>query len=142
MSLTSTIKIVINSVKDGPLKADILVVTSLLAEKILPADVVNKLIRREKLMESQLLKEWTRLEREEAAEAATAAAAEAASIKKAQQIIANQLGVKFGLVPGRIIKQIENITELMHLDYLTRQIITVNTLDEFAEHVEQALNIH
>jgi predicted transposase YdaD len=120
----------IEAVEDAPLKADLLATVSILAGKRYAPALIRKFIRREMLMESQLLKEWTEEERREAAEKA----AKEATLS----IILDQLEEKFDLIPKRIKDQLSAIQDLETLRYLTKKIIKAATLEEFEKFLEKA----
>jgi predicted transposase YdaD len=112
----------IETVEDAPLKADLFATVSILAEKRYTAVLIRKFIRREMLMESQLLKEWTEEERKEAVKV----------------ILLEQLEEKFDFVPGSIKDKLHTIQDPDILRYLSKKIIKAATLEDFEDCLEKA----
>ena len=128
----------IETVDDLALRADLLVTVSILAEKKYTAVLIGKFIRREMLMESQLLKEWTAEERKEAAEQAAKEATKKATRETTIAILLEQLEEKFTLIPGHIKDKLHAIQDPEVLRCLTKRIIKVATVGEFEGCLEKA----
>ena len=82
-------------------------------------------------MESELLKEWTAEEREEAAERAT--------INTSLSIILRLLDEKFEIVPKSIKDKLQEIKDPEVLQYLSAKVIKAETLEEFQQYIEKAV---
>lgn len=125
----------IEEVEERPLRADLLATVSILAEKRYTASVIRKFIRREMLVDSELLKEWTEEERKEAAEKA----AEKAAIETSLSIVLRLLGEKFEFVPKRIKDRLQEIKDVEILQSLSTKVVKVSTLEEFERYLEKIL---
>ncbi len=119
----------IEEVEDVPLRSDLYVAVSILAERRYTATLIRKFIRREMLMESELLKEWTAEERKEATEKAT--------INVLKSNILDLLEEKFGIVHGGIKDKLQKIQDPDVLRYLSKKIIKAETIEEFEEFLDK-----
>ncbi len=133
----------IETVENIPLRSDLYATTSILAEKKYTAALIRKFIRREMLMESELLKEWTAEERREAAaEAAEVAAKEAtevATINTSISIVIALLEDKFDIAPRHVKDKMQKINDPEILKTLSKKVMKVTTLEEFEQHMEKML---
>ncbi len=118
----------IEKVENMPLKADLYATTSILAEQKYTASLIRKFIRREMLMESELLKEWTAEERREAADIA--------AINTSLSIVIKLLGEKYDFVPKHIKEHLHQINDPDLLQTLSTKIIKIGTLDEFEQYLK------
>ncbi len=117
----------IEEVEDVPLRGDLYAAVSILGERRYTAAVIRKYIRREMLMESELLKEWTAEERKEA------------SINTSISIILKLLDEKFEIVPENIKDKLQEIEDPDVLQYLSTKVIKAETLEEFQQYLEKTM---
>lgn len=117
----------IEEVENIPLRADLYATTSILAEQKYTAALIRKFIRREMLMESELLKEWTAEERREEA------------INTSLSIVIELLEDKFDIAPRHVKDKMQRINDPEMLKTLSKKVMKVTTLEEFEQHLEKML---
>ncbi len=119
---------IIDDVENESLQADLLAATSILAENRHAPALIRKIIRREMLMESELLKEWTAEERREAV------------IQNSRQTLLLQLKTKYVDIPKHVEVRVMGIEDQDALHHLLVQLIKLTSLDEFLESLERVAN--
>ena len=121
----------IEEVEERTLRADLFTTVSILAEKRYTASIIRKFIRREMLMDSELLKEWTEEERKEAAEKA--------AIETSLSIVIDLLEDMFEIVPKHVKDKLQKIQDADILRYLSKKINKAETIEEFEQFLDKAM---
>ncbi len=120
---------VIETIEDESLRGDSLAAMSMMSEDKYSSELIQKYIRREMLMSSTLYKEWVSEDIEEAKKKATR--------KTSRDTLIFLLESKFDFISKSISKQIQKIDDLSILRVLTKKVLTVSSIEEFEELLEE-----
>lgn len=124
---------IIKKIEVESFKADLLAVMTILAGDRFTSELVRKYVRREMLMNSPIYNDWVEEERREAAEQATKQANERATKDNIIYLVES----KFEIMPGDIRRKIENIGNTSILKGLLKKLLTVSSIEEFSEFLNE-----
>ncbi len=132
----------ISEVEDEALRCEVFAVFSILGSGVYSKELIKKYVRRQDVMNSDLIMEWTQEDRDEAvAEAVAEAVKETtliATVNITRKKTLDALVARFNRIPKRIRSRLEFIDRLELLDQLHQKAVLVPSMDEFENELNQA----
>ncbi len=128
----------ISEVEDEALRCEVFAVFSILGSGMYSKELIKKYVRRQDVMDSDLITEWTKEDRDEAVAEAVKEATLIATVNITRKNTLDALVARFNRIPKRIRNRLEFIDRLELLDQLFQKAVLVPSMDEFENELNQA----